>query len=105
MDSFRKSISFCELEDRESSAEENPLRDMFASSSSRVLNQAELEYEEPQPSARWQLPSIFASEVYDDLSIFHLKASTRISIKESISQIQENSDNIQSIPLLDPKSL
>lgn len=37
--------------------------------------------------------------------MFHLKAAIRISIKESISQIQENSDNIQSIPLLDPKVL
>lgn len=37
--------------------------------------------------------------------MFHLKATTRISIKESISQIQEKSDNIQSIPLLDPKAL
>lgn len=37
--------------------------------------------------------------------MFHLKAATRISIKESISQIQENSYNIQSIPLLDPKAL
>lgn len=105
MDSFRKSVSFCELEDRESSAEENPLRDMFASSSSRVLNQVELEYEEPHPSSHWKLPAIFTSEVYNDLSVFHLKAATRITIKETISQIQENSNNIQSIPLLDPKYL
>jgi len=78
---------------------------MFASASSRVLNSAELEYEETQPSARWQLPRINASEVYSDLSAFHLKAATRISIKESISQIQENSDCVQSIPLLNSKQL
>lgn len=51
MDPFRKSVSFHELEERESSTIENPLRDMFALTSSRVLNQAELEYEEPQPSS------------------------------------------------------
>lgn len=81
MDSFRKSVSFREIEERESSAIENPLKDMFASSSSRVLNQDKLEYEESQPSARWQLPSISTSEVYADMSIFHLKAATRINIK------------------------
>ena len=39
------------------------------------------------------------------MSDFHLIAATRISIKESISSIQKNSDCIQSIPLLDPKQL
>ena len=74
MDSFQKSVSFQELEDREPFAEENPLRDMFASSSSRVLNSVELEYEEPRPSARWALPAIDPSQVYSDLSMFHLRA-------------------------------
>lgn len=49
MDSFRKYVSFHELEEGDSKAEGNPLRDMFTSSSSHVLNSAELEYEEPQP--------------------------------------------------------
>jgi len=63
---------------------------MFASSSSRVINSVELEYEEPQPSARWELPAIAPSEVYSDLSVFHLKSATRISIKEFVSQILVN---------------
>lgn len=78
---------------------------MFSSSLSRVLNQVELEYEEIQLSAQWELLSIAPSEIYNDISMFHLKVVTRINIKESVSQIQENSDNIQTIPLLDPKAL
>lgn len=105
MDSLWKSISFRELEEREYLAKENPLRDMFATSSSHVLNQAELEYKESQPSPRWELPVIAPSEVYSDVSMFHLKTVTRISIKESVNQIQENSDVIQTIPLLNPKAL
>ena len=73
---------------------------MFATSSSRVLNSTELAYEEPQPSVQWELPLIAPPEVYSDLSTFHFIATTRISIKESVSQIQENSDNIQTISLL-----
>jgi len=101
----RKSISFRELEERDSQAEENPLREMFASSSRRVLNFAELSYEESQPSARWELPQIAPSEVYSNLSAFHLIAASRIIIKESVSQVQENSDNIQTISLLKTKEL
>ena len=78
---------------------------MFDSSSSSVINSVELEYLECQPSPRWKFPSINASDVYSDLSSFHLIAATRLSVKETISQIQENSDCVQSIPLLDPKIL
>lgn len=94
MESFRKFVSFRELEERDSKADENPLQEMFATSSCRVLSSAELAYEESQPSARWELPLIAPAEVYSDLSAFHLIASTRIRIKESVSQIHENSDNI-----------
>ena len=105
MEPFSKSISFHELEERDSQAEENPLRDMFASSASRTLNSAKLTYEESQPSARWELPQISPSEVYSDLAPFHLIVVSRIRIKESVSQVQENSDSIQTISLLDPKAL
>lgn len=105
MDSFRKSISFRELEEKDSQAEENPLRDMFENSSSRTLNSAELTYQEDQPSAWWELPAISPSEVYSDLAPFHLIATSMISIKESVSRVQENADCIQRIPLLDPKAL
>lgn len=103
MESFRESVSFCELEERDSQAKENPLRDMFASSSSRTLNFVELTYEETQPSARWELPHISPFEVYSDLAPFHLIVASRISIKESVSQVQENFDNIHTISLLNPK--
>ena len=78
---------------------------MFASSSSRVINESELLYEEAEPQARWVLPKISASELYADLGVWHLKAATRITIKESISSIEENSDCVQTIPLLNPKKL
>ena len=86
-----KSVSFRELAEEEQ-AEQNPLRDMFASSSSRVINESNLLYEEVEPQARWVLPNIKPSQVYNDLGVWHLKAATRITIKESVSSIQENSD-------------
>lgn len=104
MDNSRRSISFRELEAKEK-AEENPLKDMFSSSSKRVINSTELGYFESQPTPKQCLPSISSSEVYTDLSMFHLKAVTRISIKESINQIQENLDSVQTISLLDTKKL
>lgn len=104
-ESFRKSVSFRELEEDDSHPEENPLKEMFENSSSRTLNSAELTYEEFQPSARWALPDITPSEVYSDLAPFHLIATSRISIKESLSQVQENSESIQTIPLLNPQAL
>lgn len=55
-ESFRKSVSFPELEEDDS--HENPLKEMFENSSSRTLNSAELIYEEFQPSAKWALPDI-----------------------------------------------
>lgn len=102
MDSSRRSLSFRELEEQ---AEENPLRDMFASSSKRVINFADLEYLESQPSPTWFFLSISSTEVYDDFFMFHLKVVTRISIKESISWIQENSDSVQTIFLIDTKKI
>lgn len=105
MESFRKSVSFRELEEDDSHPEENPLKEMFENNASRTLNSAELTYEEFQPSARWALPDITPSEVYCDLAPFHLIAASRISIKESVSQVQENSESIQTIPLLNPQAL
>jgi len=100
MDKSRRSVSFRELE-----AEENPLRDMFYSSPKRVINCVELEYFESQPAPKLCLPDISSSEVYADLSMFHIKDVTRIYIKECISQIQENSDFVQTLSLLDTKKL
>ena len=104
MESARRSLSFCELDEKDKD-EENPLRDMFASSSSHVINSTKLEYLEFQPSPRWQLPNINPSNIYFDLSAFHLISPTIISIKETIRQIQENFDRVQSISLRDPKIL
>ena len=99
-----KSVSFRELAEEEQ-VEKNPLRDMFASSSSRVINESDHLYEEVEPQARWVLPNIKPSQVYNDLGVWHIKAATRITIKESVSSIQENSDQAQLIPILNPKEL
>ena len=99
-----KSVSFKELAEEEQ-AEQNPLRDMFASSSGRVINESDHLYEEVEPQARWVLPNIKPSEVYNDLGIWHLKAATRITIKETVSSIEENSERVQLIPILNPKEL
>jgi hypothetical protein len=37
--------------------------------------------------------------------MFHLKAITRIFVKESVSTIQQNSNEMQTIALLDPKEI
>ena len=50
MDPFRKSVSFRELEEKER-AEQDPFRNMFSSSSTRVLNSSKLLYEEAESSA------------------------------------------------------
>ena len=49
--SMSKSISYRELEEKYR-AEQNPLRDMFASNSSRVINESDHLYEEVEPQAR-----------------------------------------------------
>ena len=80
MEPFRKSVSFRELEEQDR-ATQDPLRDMFSSSSSRVLNQSEHLYEETEPTAKWVLPKISPDKVYSDLGVWHLRAATQISIK------------------------
>ena len=86
-------MSFRELEENDR-ATQGPLRDMFASSSSRVTNESDHLYEETEPQAKWVLPKISASQVYNDLGVWHLKAATRITIKELISSIEENYDRV-----------
>jgi isopentenyldiphosphate isomerase len=44
-------------------------------------------------------------QVYKDLNMFHLQAITRIFVKESVSTIQQNSNEVQTISLLDPKEI
>ena len=66
MDPFRKSVSFQELEEQDK-AQQDPLREMFASSSSQVTNESDHLYEETEPQAKWVLPKISASQVYNDL--------------------------------------
>ena len=43
MDSSKRLVSFREIDDKDQ-AKQNPLRDMFSSSSSRVINFVELEF-------------------------------------------------------------
>ena len=87
MDPFRKSVSFRELEEQDK-AQQDPLRDMFASSSSRVITELDHLYEETEPQAKWVLPKISASQVYNYLGVWHLKSATRITIKESIISVE-----------------
>lgn len=81
------------------------MENLFHSASSSMINSAKIELIECQPSSQWALPSISPSEFYGDLSMFHLKAITRIIVKEGVSQTHENAESIQTISLLDPKKL
>jgi hypothetical protein len=59
----------------------------------------DIEEVEINPQAAWKLPSISPSKVYQDLNMFHLKAVTRVVVKESVSTIQQNCDVTQTISL------
>ena len=80
-------VSFRELQKEETQENNFDMANLFHSASSSMLKYAEIESIESQPSARWALPSIRPSEVYGDLSMFHLKAITRVTVKECVSQI------------------
>lgn len=83
----------------------NGLQSIFNVCNSKTLNHSEIEIPETQPSATWKLPSISPSEVYVDLSMIHLKEITIISKKKCVSEVQQNCDTAQTIPLLNPKEL
>jgi hypothetical protein len=65
---------------------------MFSLSRSQSINHANIEEVETNPQAAWKLPTYNPSKVYQDLNMFHLKAVTRVFVKESISTIQQNSN-------------
>jgi len=66
----------------------NSLESMFSLNRIQSINHAYLEEVEINPQAAWKLPPISPSRVYQDLTMFHLKAVTRVFFKESISTIQ-----------------
>jgi hypothetical protein len=78
---------------------------MFAYNRSQSINHASIEEVETQPQAAWKLPPISPSRVYQDLNMFHLKAVTRVIVKESVSRIQQNNDVSQTIPLINAKEI
>jgi hypothetical protein len=85
-----KSMSFREIKESElaeeastsgHSGEENSLASMFSLSRSPTINEANMEIVEENPQAAWKLPAIDPAKVYNDLSMFHLTAITRIFVK------------------------
>ena len=76
---------------------------MFFDNNVECLNQANIEVVESQPQAAWRLPDISPNQVYSHLSMFHIRAITRVFYKESINSIQQNSDVSQTISLLNVK--
>jgi hypothetical protein len=100
-------MSFRELRESEetSTSGSDGLAGMFELSRSSTVNEANLEIVEENPQAACKLPSIDPSKVYKDLSMFHLTAITRIFFKESTSTIQQNSNEVQTISLLDPVAI
>lgn len=94
------SVSFRELQNVEDQSTSG--RDSVRSHS---LNYASIEKVETQPRATWILPVISPSQVYKDLNMFHLKAVSRVIVKESVSRIQQNSDVNQTISLINVKEV
>jgi hypothetical protein len=105
-----KSMSFREIQNAEEESTSgrtstSSLDSMFADNKLRSLNHASIEEIETQPQAAWKLPAISPSRVYNDLSMFHLKAVSRVIVKESVSRIQQNSDVSQTISLINVKEV
>ena len=96
-------MSFKDIKHVESlaSTSSSALSDMFESSSTKTLNYVDLELVEQNPQAAWKLPTVNPSEVYADLNMFHLKAVSRVKVKEVVSEVQENFDTTQTVALLD----
>jgi hypothetical protein len=100
-----RSVSFRDIKNAEEASTSgndsvNSLESMFSLSRSQSINHADIEEVETNPQAAWKLPAINPSKVYQDLNMFHLKAVTRVFVKESISTIQQNSNVTQTISLL-----
>lgn len=102
--SFRD-IKRTEEELEASTSGQEGLANMFSLSKSQSINEANMEIVEENPQATWKLPAINPSHVYKNLNMFHLQAITRIFVKESVSTIQKNSNEVQTISLLDPKEI
>jgi hypothetical protein len=102
-------MSFRDVRNAEESTSEpdsvNSLESMFSFNRSQSINHASIEEVETNPQAAWKLPPISPSRVYQDLNMFHLKAVTRVIVKESVSRIQQNSDISQTISLINAKEI
>lgn len=91
-----RAMSFREIKNAEQASTSgsdpvNSLESMFSLNRSQSINHADIEEVETNPQEAWKLPSIEPSKVYQDLSMFYLKAITRVFVKKSISTIQQNS--------------
>jgi hypothetical protein len=87
-----RSVSFTEVRNAEETSTSgsdhvNSLESMFSFNRTQSINHASIEEVETNPQAAWKLPPISPSRVYQDLNMFHLKAMTRVIVKESVSRI------------------
>jgi hypothetical protein len=96
-------VSYKEVNNVEESS--SILQNMFNECSTSSLNEFDIEVVESHPHAAWKLLNITAGQVYSDLSMFHLKFVSRVIIKKSMSQFQNNYDTTQTISLLNPKQI
>jgi len=95
MDQKFGSRSLEEIERSESS-----LSNIAGTSESSNENCADLELVESSPTKDWKLPSLKPSEVYPQVSAFHLFAETNIRIHEKSVICRANLNTMMQIPLL-----
>jgi hypothetical protein len=105
-----RSVSFRDIQNDEEESTSgrtstSSLSSMFADNNVHSLNHASIEAIEYQPQAVWKLPAISPNQVYNDLSMFHLCAVSRVIVKESVSRIRQNSDVSQTISLINVKEI
>ena len=81
-----RSVSFRDIQNVEEESTSgrtstSNLSSMFADNNVHSLNHASIEAIESQPQAAWKLPAISPNQVYNDLSMFHLRDVSRVIVK------------------------
>ena len=71
----------------------------------RDVNNFNKVYKEEKPLPRWQLPKLYAKDIYDDIPMFQLRASSQFKIIETVSEVQHNASDHCIITTLDPNEI
>jgi hypothetical protein len=71
----------------------------------RDVNNFNKVYKEEKPLSTWQLCKLSTKDIYDDMPMFQLHASSQFKIIEMVSEVQQNAYDHCIIPTLDPHEI